>query len=93
MKFDLKTQIKTYRFWLSVSSAIFLILQGVLKLFNITISEEVYALVVNAILGVFVFLGIISSPEEAKDKNEDEEEITKSEQVFEQNNTKNIKDV
>jgi len=90
MKLDLKTQIKTYRFWLSVSSAIFLMLQGVLKLFDITISEEIYAVAINAILGVFVFLGIISSPEEIKDKDESEEKTKESEEkVLEQDNKTN----
>ena len=84
MNENLNKYFKSYRFWLSVSSALFLILENVLKHFNIDLNEEEFMFYVNIVLGFFVFLGIISYPKSPKS-----DEKTPKIDENEQNNNKN----
>jgi len=76
MQIDWKTELKSYRFWLSVASACLLLFQAVGKPLGLDVNEEIYMSFVNAVLGVFVLFGIIaptSSIPETKDTQQDEE--------------------
>ena len=53
-------KFRSFNFWLGLSSAILILIQAVLKPFGIQLNEDVYTSVINAVLGVFVVLGIIS---------------------------------
>ncbi len=93
-----KQFLKTKRFWLSIFSALFLVFENILKHFGIDVNKEVYMLVVNFVLGIFVFLGILSYSEEdckVQDKENcnlaNKEEKEKDSENFLENNKKNYK--
>lgn len=69
----IKQKLKTQSFWVGLSSALLLLFQALSKPFGIEISEENYISIVNAVLGVFVFLGVISKdnpPNNLNDKKD-----------------------
>lgn len=66
-------KFKSFNFWLGLFSAILILIQSVLKPFGLQISEDVYMSIVNALLSVFVVLGVISNPKDEtanEDKND-----------------------
>lgn len=67
------SRFKSFKFWLALSSAVLILIQAVLKPFGLQLDEDVYVSVVNALLGVFVVLGIISKPN-AETKDEDKKD-------------------
>lgn len=70
MKFSDK--IKSYSFWVSLASAILLLVQTIGRPLGLAIDEALYMSVVNSVLGVFVVLGIVSHPSQnliSKDKS------------------------
>lgn len=81
MSEDIKQKLKSYKFWISASSALFLVCEAVLKIFGVTISEDSFMTVINAVLGVFVLLGIVSVPKKSEktdeENNESQNENTK----------------
>ena len=76
-----KNRLKTYSFWVSLASAILLLVQSVGKPLGLVLNEEIYLSIVNSVLGVFVVLGIISHPAqtliENKNENEDDYIVSK----------------
>ena len=60
MKFS--DRIKTYNFWVSIASAIFLILNLIGKRFNFTIDESAYNDMFTTFCSILVLLGIIVPP-------------------------------
>ncbi len=62
MSEKLKNRLKNYSFWVSLASAILLLVQAIGKPLGLVINEEIYMSIVNSVLGVFVVLGIISHP-------------------------------
>ena len=62
MSSALKNRLKNYSFWVSLASAILLLVQAIGKPLGLVINEEIYMSIVNSVLGVFVVLGIISHP-------------------------------
>lgn len=81
MKIDWRTEILSYRFWLSVASACLLLLQAVGKPLGLCVNEEIYMSLVNAVLGVFVLFGIIAPTPTVDDKNE----VDKSKEAIDEN--------
>lgn len=77
MKDSLKDKIKSYSFWVSLASAILLLVQTVGKSLGLLIDESTYMSVVNSVLGIFVVLGIISHPSQTllQQSNTDIDEI------------------
>ena len=72
MSEDLKEKLKSYRFWVSLASAVLLLVQAIGGPLGLTVDEETYMSIVNSALGVFVVLGIISHPAQnlfSKDKD------------------------
>ena len=63
----MSNKFNKFNFWTGLASAIFLLLQAILTPLGLSISEEVYMSIINAVLGVFVMLGIIVKPGSAKD--------------------------
>lgn len=57
-----KKRFKSYSFWVSLASAILLLVQTVGRPLGLIIDEATYMSIVNSVLGVFVVLGIISHP-------------------------------
>lgn len=69
----MSNKFNKFNFWTGLASAIFLLLQAILTPLGLSISEEVYMSIINAVLGVFVMLGIIVKPGNTKDnENHDE---------------------
>ena len=78
MSENLKNRLKNYSFWVSLASAILLLVQAIGKPLGLVINEELYMSIVNSVLGVFVVLGIISHPAQSliKDTTAENENIT-----------------
>ena len=62
---DIKTKLKTYSFWVSLASAILLLVQTIGRPLGLIIDETLYMSIVNSVLGVFVVLGIVSHPSQS----------------------------
>ena len=60
-----KNRLKTYSFWVSLASAVLLLVQTIGRPLGLMIDEALYMSVVNSVLGVFVVLGIISHPSQS----------------------------
>ena len=60
MKFSDK--IKTYNFWVSIASGVFLIINLIGKKFNFTIDESTYNYMFTTFCSILVLLGIIVPP-------------------------------
>lgn len=62
MSIEIKSRLKSYSFWVSLASAILLLVQTVGRPLGLVIDETTYMSIINSVLGVFVVLGIISHP-------------------------------
>ena len=74
-------RIRTYAFWIGLSSAVVILVQSLGKLFGFEIESSLIENVIMSICGVLVVLGIVSRPtesEEDKDKGEGDEQSHKS---------------
>ena len=58
----LKDRIKTYSFWVSLSSAIFLLLKLLGQQFNFRVDEGLFSDIFTTLCGILVILGIIAPP-------------------------------
>lgn len=58
----LKDRIKTYNFWVSLASAIFLIINSIGQKFNFRLDEGIFSDIFTAICGILVLLGILVPP-------------------------------
>lgn len=79
----LKDKLKSYSFWVSLASAILLLVQTIGRPLGLVIDESTYMSIVNSVLGVFVVLGIISHPAQnlLKTSTTQHEEITENEKT------------
>ena len=94
MSEDLKEKLKSYRFWVSLASAVLLLVQAIGGPLGLTVDEETYMSIVNSALGVFVVLGIISHPAQnlfAKNKNTEIENETETTNADKGNETEAAK--
>jgi len=69
MSLNFSMQLKSYSFWLGISSALLLLVQAIGEPLGLEINEEAYMSIINAVLGIFVVLGIISNPSSQKTTN------------------------
>ena len=98
MSEDLKEKLKSYRFWVSLASAILLLVQAIGGPLGLSVDEETYMSIVNSVLGVFVVLGIISHPaqnlfaknKETADKEENINAIDETDRNEENNMEENV---
>ena len=58
----LKNRIKTYNFWVSLSSAIFLLLKVLGNQFGFKVDESLFSDLFTSLCGILVILGIIVPP-------------------------------
>lgn len=58
----LKERIKTYNFWVSLSSAVFLVLKLLGEQFNFNVDEGLFSDIFTTLCGILVILGIIVPP-------------------------------
>ena len=98
MSEDLKEKLKSYRFWVSLASAILLLVQAIGGPLGLSVDEETYMSIVNSALGVFVVLGIISHPaqnlfaknKETADKEENINAEDETDRIEENNMEENV---
>ncbi|MBQ8424532.1 MAG: hypothetical protein IJX17_00745 [Clostridia bacterium] len=62
----LKDRIKTYNFWVSLASAVLLIINTLGKQFDFSIDEKLYNDLLTSFCGILVLLGIIVPPSNFK---------------------------
>ena len=91
MSVTLKNRLKNYSFWVSLASAILLLVQAVGKPLGLVINEEIYMSIVNSVLGVFVVLGIISHPAQNLLSNKDEQNSSSETVVISNSSTQTEK--
>lgn len=77
----LKNKLKSYSFWVSLASAVLLLVQTIGRPLGLVIDESTYMSIVNSVLGVFVVLGIISHPAQNLLKNSSQKTISESENI------------
>ena len=58
----LKDRIKTYNFWVSLSSAVFLFLKVIGNQVGFKVSETMFSDLITSLCGILVILGIIVPP-------------------------------
>ena len=66
-------KVRTYTFWIALSSAVVILAESVAKLFGFEIESDLIENVIMSICGVLVVLGIVtksSSTEDVLDDNE-----------------------
>jgi len=73
----MKQKLKTYGFWISLATAILVVLKVLGDAFSFYINEELVLGVVSSICGVFVVLGFIHKPSDEKSTKENENEEKK----------------
>lgn len=79
----LKDRIKTYNFWVSLASAVLLIVNTIGKRFNFSLDENLYNDLFTSFCGILVLLGIIVPPTNTKNKNEGFNENSEKETIEE----------
>ena len=75
----LRNKLKSYSFWVSLASAVLLLVQTIGRPLGLVIDESTYMSIVNSVLGVFVVLGIISHPAQNLLKNSSSKTLSESE--------------
>jgi len=84
-------KINTYSFWVSLSSALLIIVQAVGRPLGYEVDTEVYMSIINSVLGAFVLVGIVPKPSKleetssTKAETKDETNLTASEVSYEDN--------
>ncbi len=75
---NLKNRVKTYAFWVALSSAVVVLVQSLGKLFGFEIESSTIENVIMSICGVLIVLGIVTNSTDSKtdavdyDKPQDE---------------------
>lgn len=85
MSITLKNRIKSYSFWVSLASAILLLVQTVGRPLGLVIDEATYMSIVNSVLGVFVVLGIVSHPAQSLLKSSADDGVIGAKPISKQN--------
>lgn len=85
---NLKNRIKTYAFWVALSSAVVVLVQSIGKLFGFEIESSTIENVIMSICGVLIVLGIVTnSTDSQKNSDNDFDESGIIEQDKNNNNT------
>ncbi len=82
MKKNFFRKINTYGFWVSLASAMLILVQAVGRPLGLEMDEEVYMSVINSVLGVFVLVGIVPKADDSSFSEEttlqaDSEDLSK----------------
>lgn len=64
---------KTYGFWMSVSSAVLLVIVQILSIFGINIQSQAISEIISGILGALVVAGILIGPIKSEESDENEQ--------------------
>lgn len=71
---NLKEKVKSYGFWVSLSSAVVLLLTSLGNMFGFSVENQIVEDVIMSIAGVLVVLGIVSMNTKPKDSPDDQTE-------------------
>lgn len=66
---NMKNRIKTYAFWVALSSAVVILLQSIGKLFGFEVESSTIENVIMSICGVLIVLGIVSNSGDNSDNH------------------------
>ena len=88
-----KSRLKSYSFWVSLASAILLLVQTVGRPLGLVIDEATYMSIVNSVLGVFVVLGIVTHPSQTLIKFSDNSKVETEEDKMAKIETKSNQNV
>ena len=58
----MKTKIKSYTFWTSLSAAVILLVNSLGNMFGFKIEDEIISNIIMSICGVLVVLGVVNAP-------------------------------
>jgi len=83
---NLKNRIKTYAFWVALSSAIVILLQSIGKLFGFEVESSTIENVIMSICGVLVVLGIVSNSGDKSDDQDNDKDAGLGDQPHDQEN-------
>lgn len=84
----LSERIKTYNFWVSLSSAIFLIIKVLGNQIGFDVDESLFSDLITSICSILVLLGIIVPPKYPELKiSSKSKEIVNNEEIYDTNNT------
>lgn len=67
---NLKSRIKSYKFWVALSSAVVIFVNTLGKVFNFEIPPEVIEGVIMAFCGVLVVFGVVEKPKQSDKTDE-----------------------
>ena len=93
-------RVKTYAFWVALSSAVVILVQSIANLFGFSIDSSTIENVIMSICGVLVVLGIVVNPNtEGGDNVKDDENVnvdkeaesSNQEKIEQSNDAKNTK--
>lgn len=68
---------KTYAFWMSICSAILLVVVQILSIFGINISSQAISEIISGFLGALVVAGILIGPIKSQDETDSDEDKEK----------------
>lgn len=68
---NLKNRIKTYAFWVALSSAVVVLVQSIGKLFGFEIESSTIENVIMSICGVLIVLGIVTNSTDSQKSSDD----------------------
>lgn len=92
----MKTRIKSYSFWTSLSAAVILLVNSIGNMFGFSIEDKLISNIIMSTCGVLVVLGVVSAPTKADEKeseelNEANEEEVKIEDDVQETSEKDLK--
>lgn len=67
----MKQRLKSYKFWVSLSASVILLVNSLGNLFGFKIDEVAMESVIMAFCGVLVVLGFVDKPKENQNANEE----------------------
>lgn len=70
----MKTKIKSYAFWTALSAAAVILINSLGKVFGFSVEESIVTNLIMAVCGVLVVFGIVKSPKEENDEDDENQE-------------------
>ena len=65
---NLKKRIKTYKFWVALSSAVVILAKSLGEAFGFEVSQEIIDNIIMGFCGVLVVIGIVDKPGASEEK-------------------------
>lgn len=75
----MNNKFKSYTFWVSLSSALVILVQSIAQLFGFSFETSIVENIIMAVCGVLVVLGIVNKPAQKNTEDEVVQDQTESE--------------